>query len=86
MKISDEKIKLIVLNVLLKDLTELKKIIQNIEVISIFAEKHGNRYKIRNKLDEILSTFLSEIELVFPLPAKKKLHKKLMNIPGFSIL
>jgi hypothetical protein len=55
-------------------------------VISIFNGKYGSRYKIRNKLDEILWSHLSKIELLLPFLAKKALQRKLKKVLGYSLL
>jgi hypothetical protein len=82
----NEKIELMIINVPVKDFAKLNKIIENVEVISMFVKNHGSRYKIRNKVDDILSKYFSEIQLLLPFPAKKRLHKKLMKVLSFFLL
>jgi hypothetical protein len=83
---SNEKIKVVVFKVPLKDLCELKKYFHNVEVVLMFVENLENRFNIRVKLEEILFNYLSEIELFLPLPAQIKLFQKLMEVFGFSLL
>jgi hypothetical protein len=81
---SNENIKLLIINIFVKNLTESPKYLQNHEVVSIFEEKYESRYKIRNKLYEIFWSYLPDTELRLPLPTQKKLHKNLMNVLGYS--
>jgi hypothetical protein len=83
---SNEKIKVLIQSIIPKDLDEQNKIIENSEVISMFVEKHGIRYKIRIRLNEILSTYLSKIEVILPLSAQKGLGRKLKEVLGYSLL
>jgi hypothetical protein len=84
-KITNKNIKVEVIKAPVKDLFEIKEIIQNIVVSLIFVEKSGNRFKTRIKLDEIVLSYLSEIKLLLPVLAKKRLHLKLMNILSFYV-
>jgi hypothetical protein len=68
------------------DLSKLQKWQQNIEIISKFIEKTPNRHNVRTKLFEILFSYLSQIILQLSVPAKNKLHLKLMKVLGFYIL
>jgi hypothetical protein len=68
-----------------KNLAEFQKVVGNFEGIWKFVEKVGSRYKIRIKLDEIFSSYLLEIDILFPLPPQKKLPEKLMNNLSFSL-
>jgi hypothetical protein len=63
----------------------VKYIVDN-EIALMFEEKCGSRYKIRNKLDEIVSKYLTEIELLLPISDQKNLCEKLMDLLGFSLL
>jgi hypothetical protein len=63
-------------------LAELQKYLQNIEVISEFVEKTGNRCNVRTKLVEIFFSYLSEIKLQLPFPGEKELHLNLMKLLG----
>jgi hypothetical protein len=66
-------------------LSKLQKWQQNIEVISKFIEKTGNRHNVRTKLFEILFSYLSQIKLQLSVPAENKLHLKLMKVLGFFL-
>jgi hypothetical protein len=65
-------------------LVELRKWLQNIEVISKFVEKTGSRHNVRTKLVDILLSYLSKIKLQLPVPKEKKLHLNLMKVLGFG--
>jgi hypothetical protein len=58
-----------------------------IEAILVFVEKTGSRFNIRNRVDEILFRYLSEVQLLLSLLAKtkllKNLHINLMKILGY---
>jgi Holliday junction resolvase len=85
-KMRTEEIEVIVVEMLLKNEVELEKILENIEGISEFAEKFGDRYEIRMKLDKTLWNYLTEIELVLPILDKIKfeeLYLNLMKILGY---
>jgi hypothetical protein len=52
----------------------------------MFAEKLGDRFEIRMKLDKTLWNYLTEIELVLPILDKIKfseLYLNLMKILGY---
>jgi hypothetical protein len=81
-KMRNRMLKVAVINQLVKDLAELQKWLQNVEIISKFAENTGNRFKVRTKLVEILFSYLSGIKLQLPVPKEKKLHLNLMKVLG----
>jgi hypothetical protein len=85
-KISNKKFKVAVINQPVKDLAELQKWLENIEVISKFVEKIGNRHNVRTKLVEILFSYLSKIKLHISVPKEKEFHLNLMKILGFCLL
>jgi hypothetical protein len=68
------------------NLAELRKWLQNIEVISKFVEKTGSRHNVRTKLVEILLSYLSNINLRLPVPSEKELHLNLMKVLGFCLV
>jgi hypothetical protein len=75
-----------VINRSAKDLADLQKLVQNVELISKFVEKTGGRYEIRMKLDKTLWNYLTEIKLVLPILDKikfKELYLNLMEILGY---
>jgi hypothetical protein len=67
----------------LKFLGGLLKYVPDPDVISKFSELHGARYNVRNKADQVLFGYLSDIQIVLPLAAKKKLYLKMMKILGY---
>jgi Holliday junction resolvase len=69
-KMRTEDIEVIVVEVPVKNEAELQKVRENTEGISEFAEKLGDRYEIRMKLDKTLWNFLTEIQLVYLLWTK----------------
>jgi hypothetical protein len=85
-KMRNKKLKLAAINKRVKDFAELQKWLENIEVISKFDEKTGNRLNVRTKLFEILFSYLSQIKIQLPVPKEKKLHLYLMKILGFCLL
>jgi hypothetical protein len=83
---SDEENKVAVIDEIVRNEAEVEKVRENTEGISEFAEKFGDRYEIRLKLDKILWNYLTEIELVLPILDKIKfseLYLNLMKILGF---
>jgi hypothetical protein len=87
-KMRTEEVEVIVAEMLAKNEAELQKILGNTEVISQFAEKFGNRYEIRMKLDKSLWNYLTEIELVLPILDKIKfseLYLNLMKVLGYFL-
>jgi hypothetical protein len=85
-KMSDEEIEFAVILAPVKNDAELEEIRENTEGISEFAEKLGDRYEIRMKLDKTVWNYLTEIELVLPILDKikfKELYLNLMKILGF---
>jgi hypothetical protein len=85
-KMRTEEIEVIVVEIPAKNEAELEKVRENTEGISEFAEKFGNRYEIRMKLDKTLWNYLTEIELVLPILDKIKfseLYLNLMRIFGY---
>jgi uncharacterized membrane protein len=85
-KMKNKKVKVAAINKPVKDLAELQKWRQNIEVISKFIEKTGNRFNVRTKLVEILFSYLFLLKFQLPVPKEKKLHLNLMKILGFCLL
>jgi hypothetical protein len=82
----NQVIKVSVFNQPAKDLAELQKFLQNVEVISKFVEKIGDRYEIRMKLDKSLWNYLTEIEFFLPILDKIKfeeLYLNLMKVLGY---
>jgi Holliday junction resolvase len=85
-KMGDEEIEVIVVEMPAKNEAELEKVRENTEGISEFAEKLGNRYEIRMKLDKTLWNYITEIKLVLPILDKIKfseLYMNLMEILGY---
>jgi hypothetical protein len=81
-----EEDNIVVIVAAVRDKTKLQKILGNTEVIWEFAEKLGDRYEIRLKLDKTLWNYLTEIEVVLPILDKIKfseLYMNLMKILGF---
>jgi hypothetical protein len=88
-KMSDEDSDVVVIEAPIKNEKELQEIRENTEGISEFAEKLGDRYEIRMKVDETILNYLTEIELVLPILDKIKfseLYLNLMKILGFYLL
>jgi Holliday junction resolvase len=88
-KMRTEEIEVIVVEMRAKNEAELQKVRENTEGISEFAEKFGNRYEIRMKLDKTLWNYLNEIKLVLPILDKIKfseLYLDLMKILGYFFL
>jgi Holliday junction resolvase len=86
---SDEENKVVVIDVVVRNDAELQKIRENTEGIAEFAEKFGDRYGIRMKLDKTLWNYLTEIKLVLPVLDKVKfseLYLNLLKVLGFSLL
>jgi ribosome-binding ATPase YchF (GTP1/OBG family) len=86
LKMRTEENDVVVIVASVKNEAELQEIQENTEGISEFAEKLGDRYEIRMKLDKTLSDYLVEIELVLPILDKikfKVLYLNLMKILGF---
>jgi hypothetical protein len=69
-----------------RDLAEGGKVIENNKAASIFEGKYESRYKIRSKLEKILSSYLSKNKLLLPLPVEKGLGRKMKKILGFFLL
>jgi hypothetical protein len=66
-------------------LAELRKRLQNIEVISKFVKETVSRHNVRTRVDDILFSYLSEIKLQLPVPEKKQLHLNFMKVLGFCL-
>jgi hypothetical protein len=66
----------------LKFLVSLVKYVPDPDVISKFCEKHESRYNVRNKVDQVLLRFLSEVELLLPRSAKSTLDRKIEKVLG----
>jgi hypothetical protein len=85
-KMHSEEIEVIVVKMPAKNEAELQKVRENSDGISEFAEKLGDRYEIRMKLDKTLWNYITEIGLVLPILDKIKfseLYLNLMKILGF---
>jgi hypothetical protein len=85
-KMRAEEIEVIVVEMPAKNEAELRKIFGNTEGISEFAEKLGNRYEIRMKLDKTLWNYITEIKLVLSILDEIKfseLYLNLMEILGY---
>jgi Holliday junction resolvase len=85
-KMRTEEIEVIVVEIPPKNEAELQKVRENTEGISEFAEKFGDRYKIRMKLDKSLWNYITEIKLVLPILDKIKfseLYLNLMKVLGY---
>jgi Holliday junction resolvase len=85
-KMHSEEIEVIVVEMPAKNEAELQKVRENTEGISEFAEKFGDRYEIRMKLDKTLWNYLTEIKLVLPILDKikyKELYLNLMEVLGY---
>jgi hypothetical protein len=67
-------------------LAELQKWQQNIEVVSRFVEKTGNRHIVRTQLVEILLNYLFQIKLHLPVLVEKELHLNLMKVLGYFFI
>jgi hypothetical protein len=75
-----------IINVLVKDVIDVEKVLGNFEGISKLSKKFKNRYEIRIKLDKILLNYLTQIELVLPILEKIKfeeLYLNLMKVLGY---
>jgi hypothetical protein len=86
LKINGKEVDVVVIEAPIKNKAELQKIEGNLEGISEFGEKLGDRYEIRMKLDKTLSNYLVEIELVLPILDKIKfseLYLNLMKVLGY---
>jgi Holliday junction resolvase len=77
-KMHTEEIEVIVVEMPAKNEAELQKV--RAEGISEFAEKFGDRYKIRMKLDKTLWNYITEIKLVLPILDKIKFSELYMNL------
>jgi Holliday junction resolvase len=85
-KMHSEEIEVIVVEMPVKNEGELEKVRENTERISEFAEKLGNRYEIRLKLDKTLWNYITEIKLFLLILDKIKfseLYMNLMEILGY---
>jgi hypothetical protein len=85
-KMRTEETEVIVVEMPVRNNAELQEIHGNTEGISEFAEKLGDRYVIRMKLDKYLWNYLTEIKLVLPILDKIKfseLYMNLMEILGY---
>jgi Holliday junction resolvase len=85
-KMPIEETDVVVIEAPVKNEAELQKVRENTERISEFAEKFGDRYEIRMKLDKTLWNYLTEIKLVLPILDKIKfseLYLNLMKTLGF---
>jgi predicted DNA-binding antitoxin AbrB/MazE fold protein len=83
-----EEVDVVVIEAPVINEAELQKIRENSEGISEFAEKFGDRYEIRMKLDKTLWNYLTEIKLVLPILDKIKfeeLYLNLMKILGYFL-
>jgi hypothetical protein len=85
-KMRNKMVKVAVINKPVKDFAELQKWLENIEVISKFVEKTGNRFDVRTKLVETLFNFLSQMKLQLPVPLEKELQLNLMKVLDFFLL
>jgi hypothetical protein len=86
LKRNNKETEVIVVEMPLRNEAELEKIRENTEGISEFAEKLGDRYEIRMKLDKTLWNYLTEIALVLPILDKikfKELYLNLMKVLGY---
>jgi benzoyl-CoA reductase/2-hydroxyglutaryl-CoA dehydratase subunit BcrC/BadD/HgdB len=79
-KMRTEEFEVIVVEVPAKNEAELQKIRENTEGISEYAEKLGDRYEIRMKLDKTLWNYITEIELVLPILDKIKFSELYLNL------
>jgi hypothetical protein len=78
-----------VIDMAVKNEGQLLKICGNLEVFWEIAEKLGDRYEVRVKLDKTLWNYLTEIELVLPILDKinfSELYLNLMKVLGFCLL
>jgi Holliday junction resolvase len=85
-KMRTEDIEVVVVEMPAKNEAELQKVRENTEGISEFAEKLGDRYEIRMKLDKTLWNYITKIKLVLPILDKIKfseLYMNLMEILGY---
>jgi hypothetical protein len=85
-KMRTEEIEVIVVEVPAKNEGELQKVRENTEGISEFAQKLGDRYEIRMKLDKTLWNYLTEIKVVLPILDKIKfpdLYLNVMKVLGY---
>jgi hypothetical protein len=84
---NDEETEEVEIEAVVKNEAELEKVRENTEGISEFAEKLGDRYEIRMKLNKTLWNYLTEIKLVLPILDKikfSKLYMNLMEILGYK--
>jgi Holliday junction resolvase len=79
-KMHTEEVDVVVIEMPAKNEADLQKVRENTERISEFAEKFGNRYEIRMKLDKTLWNYLTEIKLVLPILDKIKFEELYMNL------
>jgi hypothetical protein len=79
LKMSGEDIDAAVIVAPVKNEAEIEKILGNSEGISEFAEKLGDRYEIRMKLDKTLWNYITEIKLVLPILDKIKFEELYLN-------
>jgi hypothetical protein len=70
----------------LKFLVSLVKYVPDSDVISKFCEKHGARYNLRNKVDQVVLGYLSDVELLLPRSAKSTLDRKIKEVLGYFLL
>jgi hypothetical protein len=82
-KINGKEVDVVVIEAPIKNKAELQKIEGNLEEISEFAEKLGDRYGIRMKLDKTFSKYLTQVNIPLPLPAEKEFHLNLMKVLGY---
>jgi hypothetical protein len=88
-KMRTEEIEVIGVEVPVKNEAELEKVRENNEGISEFAEKLGDRYEMRMKLDKTFWNYITEIKLVLPILDKikfKELYLNLMEVLGYFLL
>jgi hypothetical protein len=86
MKLGNKITQLIIGCALVKYLVRIIKCDANCEVVTTFEKKYESRYKVRVKLNEILFTYLSEINLLLPLLRQKLLQRKMKKVLGFILL
>jgi hypothetical protein len=87
-KMRNKKAKVAVIVEAVKYKAELQKILRNTEGISECAEKLGDRYEIRMKLDKTVWNYITEIKLVLPILDKIKfseLYLNLMKVLGYFL-
>jgi hypothetical protein len=82
-KINGEEVDVVVIEAPVKNKAKLQKVRQNLEGIWEFAEKLGDRYEIRMKLDKTFSNYLTQVKIPLPFPVEKEFHLNLMKVLGF---